>query len=341
MRPPTSVRRTLLAVLLGASVLAAGVSCTATEKRTVTVYSGRSTDLIKPILDRFAQQTGISVEFKQADSPDLALTIVQEGERSPADVFISQNPGATAYLGTKGLLRPLPQTTLDRVPAASRSGSGQWVGLSARLRTMVINPTRVDRAALPTSVEQLTDARFSGQVGLAPQNGSFLDFVSAMRVERGDDATRAWLAGMAANQARTYANNVAIVDAVARGEISYGLANHYYVLQAKRQDPNLAAENHFFPTADVGNVEIVSAASIMKSSKHPTEAEELVKFLLSDESQRYFTDQTLEYPVVPGVPTAAGVPPLDSIAVNRVDFDKLGADFESTIAMVRESGLSR
>lgn len=325
--------------LLGWLIVVAG-ACSSTEQRKVTVYSGRSTELIKPLLDKFASQTGISVDFKQADSPDLALTLAQEGDRSPADVFISQSPGATAFLASKGLLKALPQSTLDRVGPDNRSSSAQWVGLSARLRTVVV-PTSIDRATLPATVEDLTKATYSGKVGVAPTNGSFVDFVAAMRVEKGDDATRRWLSAIAANDAKTYANNVSIVDAVNRGEIGYGLANHYYVLQAKRQDPNLKAENYFFPTPDVGNVEIVSAASILGSSKHTAEAEELVRFMLSDESQKYFTDQTLEYPVVTSVPVAAGVPPLDTIAVNHVDFDKLGGDYEGTIKMIKESGLSR
>lgn len=323
-------------------VLAAGLAgCTSSAQRSVTVYSGRTTDLIKPILDRFASQTGISVEFKQGDSPELALTIAQEGERSPADVFISQNPGSTAYLAAKGLLRPIPAGILDRVPPDLRSANGLWVGVSARLRTLVWNPTKADPSKLPASVDNLTEPAYAGQVGVAPTNGSFVDFVSAMRVERGDEATKQWLSSVVANRPKTYANNNAIVDGVNRGEITYGLANHYYVLQAKRQNPGLAAENYFFPTADIGNVEIVSTASILKSAKNGPEAEELVRFLLNDESQKYFTDQTLEYPVVGGVPAAAGVPAIDTIKVRRVDFEKLGADFESTIAMIKESGLSK
>ncbi len=325
------------ALVLVATSLAA---CSSSREK-VVVYSGRSTQLIKPVLDRFARSTGISVDFKQADTADLALTIDQEGDRSPADVFISQTPGATAYLASKGKLRPLPSSILDRVRPENRGADGEWVGLSGRVRVLVYNTDKVDASTLPRSVLDLTRPEYRGKLGIAPTNGSFQDFVSAMRVKLGDDTTRAWLSGIAANEPRTYANNNAIVDAVARGEIPMGLANHYYLLRAKQEAPDLPAENHFFPGGDVGSVEIVSAASVLRTAKNPAAAERLVQFLVSDETQRYFADETLEYPLVAGVHPAPGVPPLRTLEVDHVDFDALGGTFAETVALIKESGLTR
>ena len=324
-------------LVLCTAVLAA---CSSGDDNKVVVYSGRSTDLIKPVLDRFAAETGISVDFKQGDSADLALTIEQEGERSPADVFISQSPGATAYLDDKGLLRPLPQSTLDRVAAEDRAGDGNWVGLSGRVRVLVYNTDLVSPDDLPATVEELTGAAYQGKVGMAPTNGSFQDFVSAMRISEGDDATTAWLEGMAANDVKTYANNNAVVDAVIRGEVPMGLANHYYLLRALEDDPDAPAANHVFAD-DVGSVEIVSTASVLAGAQHTPQAERLVDFLLSDETQRYFADETFEYPVVAGVPPAATVPELAAEQVLRVDFDELGSEFASTVTMIRDAGLTR
>lgn len=329
------------AAVLAAALLVVGLTaCSGGGGPKVVVYSGRSTELIKPLLDDFAAETGISVEFKQGDSADLALTIEQEGERSPADVFISQSPGATAYLDDKGLLRALPQTTLDRVAAEDRAGDGNWVGLSGRVRVLVYNTDLVSPEELPTTVEELTGDAYRGKVGMAPTNGSFQDFVSAMRISEGDDATTAWLEGMAANEAKTYANNNAVVDAVIRGEVPMGLANHYYLLRALQDDPDAPAANHFFGD-DVGSVEIVSTASILAGAQHSAQAQQLIDYLLTDETQRYFADETFEYPVVAGVPPASTVPELAAEQVMRVDFDALGSEFASTVTMIRDAGLTR
>lgn len=336
MRP---IRRAALMVLVPvlATVALTG-GCSSGGER-VTVYSGRTAELIRPLLERFSEETGISVDFKAGDSAEMALLIDQEGDNSPADVFISQNPGATSYLAEKGRLRSLPQDVLDLVPVEDRASNGQWVGLSGRVRVLVYNTDQVDPATLPDSVLDLTAGEYRGKVGVAPQNGSFQDFVSAMRVQQGDDATAEWLEGMAANDSPVYANNIAIVAAVGRGEIPMGLVNHYYNVRAKAEDPGVKSENYFFPNGDIGSLLVITATGVVSSSKNTDAAERLVRFLLSEESQTYFATETDEYPLAAGVEPIPSLPPLDSLDVDTVDFDQLGAEFAGTIEMIAESGI--
>jgi iron(III) transport system substrate-binding protein len=322
--------------LLSVVVLAGG--CSSGGER-VTVYSGRTAELIRPLLQRFSEETGISVDFKAGDSSEMALLIDQEGDGSPADVFISQSPGATSYLAERGRLRALPQDVLDLVPADDRAGDGQWVGLSGRVRVLVYNTASVDPATLPDSVLDLTAPEYRGRVAVAPTNGSFQDFVSAMRVQQGDDVTRQWLEGMADNDSPVYANNTAIVAAVGRGEVPMGLVNHYYNVRAKQEDPSVESENYYFPNGDIGSLLVITATGVVNTSKNTSAAERLVRFLLSEESQQYFASETDEYPLAAGVQPIADLPPLDSLDVDTVDFDQLGSEFKSTIDMIAASGL--
>jgi iron(III) transport system substrate-binding protein len=333
------VRRASLLLLLPLVATAALVGGCASGGERITVYSGRTAELIRPLLERFSQETGIAVDFKAGDSADLALLIDQEGDNSPADVFISQSPGATAFLAERDRLRALPQDVLDLVPPEDRAGEGQWVGLSGRVRVLVYNTDDVDPATRPDSVLDLTAPEYRGQVGVAPSNGSFQDFVSAMRVQQGDDATEQWLQGMADNDSPVYANNTAIVAAVGRGEIPMGLVNHYYNVRAKAEDPSVESENHFFPYGDIGSLLIITASGVVSTSKHSEAAERLVRFLLSEESQQYFATETDEYPLIAGVQPTAGLPSLASLDVDTVDFDQLGGELEGTIRMIAESGI--
>ncbi len=333
-----NTRMRLFAATVLVALVAAACGGDAGDRR-LTVYSGRTENLIGPLLERFTAQTGIEVEVRYGQSADLALLIDQEGDRSPADVFISQSPGAVGYLAERGRLRPLDAGVLSLVPSEFRNEGGLWVGLTGRVRTLVYNRDLVTEAELPGSVFDLTDERYRGAVAVAPANGSFQDFVTAMRELEGDDATLAWLRGLADNGAPTYANNTSIVQAVARGDVPMGLVNHYYNIRAKAEDPTLPTENYFFPGGDLGSLLIVTAASIVDAGDQPEAATELIRFLLGEDAQSFFAGKTFEYPLAAGVEPASALPPLSSIEVATYDFDRLGGGLERTTSLIDASGL--
>lgn len=305
----------------------------------ITIYSGRTENLIGPLLDSFNEETGIAVEIKYGSSAELALLIAEEGDRSPADVFISQSPGAIGFLAGEGRLSEIPAAILELTEPAFRSSEGLWVGLSGRVRVLVYNRELVDSGSLPDSVFDLTDPRYRGMVGVAPGNSSFQDFVTAMREVHGDDDALAWLEGLESNEARTYVNNTAIVQAVGRGEVPYGLVNHYYNLRAQAEDPGVASENHYFPGSDIGSLLIVTAAGVLESTDQPDEVTDFLRFLLGEEAQTFFSTETLEYPLAAGVAPAEALPNLSSLNAATYDFNRLGGGLERTKELIDASGL--
>ncbi|MGH9120063.1 MAG: extracellular solute-binding protein [Acidimicrobiales bacterium] len=311
-------------------------ACSGSDR--LTVYSGRTADLIGPLLERFAEENDVGIDVRYGDSGELAQLIDTEGDDSPADVFISQSPGAVAFLDQDDRLTTLSDDILDSVAADDHAADGHWVGLTARVRVLVYNTDEVDAATLPDSVFDLADPQYRGQVGVAPTNGSFQDFVTAMRLDVGDHETLAWLEAMADNDAVTYPNNVSIVEAVGRGEIVYGLVNHYYNVRAKAEDPDVASENYFLPDGDLGNLLLVTAASVVETSDQTDLADDLITFLLGTEAQEYFAEVTKEYPLADGVGPSGELPPLDDLGVTRVPFDDLG-DLTRTEELIDQSGI--
>ncbi len=305
------------------------------------MYSGRTADLIGPLLDDFSEETGIGIDVRYGDSADLALLIDTEGDNTDVDVFISQSPGAVGFLEEQGRLTTLRQDELDLVDEDLRADDGRWIGLSGRIRVLVYNTDMVDEADLPDSVLDLTDEEYRGRVAVAPTNGSFQDFVTAMRIELGEDVAEEWLDGMAANNARPYSNNTAIVEAVSRGEIPMGLVNHYYLERAKAEDPSVSAENHFFAEGDIGSLLITTAVSIIGGSDRSDDAGALVDFLLSEDAQRFFSEETFEYPLARDVEQADTLPPLSEIPTTRIDLDALGGGLQRTAELIQGSGLDR
>ena len=314
--------------------------CAASSGSTVTVYSGRSENLIGPILEAFACETGTDVAVRWGSSTDLALLLAEEGDRTAADVFLSRSPGPVGFLESRGLLGTIEADVLALSAAENRSTSGTWVGFSGRKRVLVHNLDEVLPGDLPRSVFDLTGERYRDRVAIPATNGSFLDWFTVFRDLHGTDVATRWLDDMVANGARYYPNNRSIVEAAGRGEIDMGLVNHYYQYQeaAAAGDGHRAA-NHGFDDDDIGSLLIITAATVTAGSENPQAANELIAYLLSEPVQRYLTTETLEYPLAAGVVPAEVLPPLKALEIGTVDFDALGGGFEESIAIVEASGI--
>jgi iron(III) transport system substrate-binding protein len=303
----------------------------------ITVYSGRIAPLIGPAIDMHESAIGRDVQVRFGDSAQLATTMIEEGEGSPADVFFSQDAGALEAVDTEGLLTELPEDIVRKVPSRFRAEDGNWVGISARSRVIAYDARELDPEDLPDSVLDLTDPEWEGRVGWAPTNASLQAYVSALRATEGDEVARAWLEGMVANDVQAYESNTPVRDAIAAGEIDVGLINHYYVAQAKAEEgPDYPVDIHF-PPGDLGSMVNVAGVGVLASSERKEEAFEFIRFLLSDEGQRYFVESSKEYPVVAGASQPDGVPPLERLPSPEFDLGNLG-DLEQTLALMQETG---
>jgi iron(III) transport system substrate-binding protein len=273
----------------------------------LVIYSGRQEALVGPLIERFEQQTGIAMSVRYGNTAQLTAQLLEEGAATPADVFFSQDGGALGALGQAGRLEQLPQGVLDRIPARFRADDGSWIGT----------------------------------VGIAPSNASFETFVTAMRVLRGDDATRDWLRGMRANDVQTFDNNVLILKAVEGGALQLGLIKHYYWYEevAERGDAAVSTRLKFLPGGDPGSLVNVAGAGILRGSDHGAQARQFVEFLLTEQSQSYFAQQTKEYPLVAGVPAVADLPPLESLQTPQIDLSDLNT-LEQTLKMITDAGLT-
>lgn len=327
----------------GGDTASPGATNTATNtpepSGSITVYSGRSEALVQPIIDDFEKDTGIEVNVKYAGTDALAALLVEEGGRSPADVYFSQDGGALGAVREAGLLQKLPESITSLVPAHYRAGDGSWVGVSGRSRVVVYNPDLVTQSELPNSYKDLTAAAWKGKVGWAPTNASFQAFITAVREIDGEDAAKTWLNAMKDNGAKTYANNGAIVQAVAAGEIEVGLVNHYYLWGfVKDQGEGFKAKNHYLAAGDPGALVNVAGAAVLKTSKNKPAAEAFVKYLLSQHAQEYFANETFEYPLIEGAKPDARIKPLSELKPPAIDLSDL-SDLQGTLALLRSTSV--
>ena len=308
--------------------------------RTLTVYSGRSQSLVHPLLLAFGESTGIDIRVKYAGSASTAATLLEEGDNTPADVVFLQDPGSLGSLAASGMLSDLPQSTLDKVDPRLRDPNGRWIGISGRARSIIYNTETIDpNTDLPSSILDFTQEGWRGRIGWAPRNGSFQAFVTALRLQLGEDAAREWLEGMKDNDAQEYPNNVSIVQAAANGEVDVGFVNHYYLERfLEEHGEEFKARNYYIGNGDPGALVLVSGAGILEHSENKDAAQEFVDFLLSEPAQVYFTSDIKEYPVSAGVAPEGDLPPLETLDPPDVDLGRL-SDLQGTIDLLRDVGV--
>ena len=305
----------------------------------LVIYSGRSESLVEPIIEQFEEVTGINVAVKYGSTGEIAATILEEGQNSPADVFFAQDPGGLGEVANAGMFETLPTSITEKVPTWARSPESQWVGISGRARVVVYNTENLTEEQIPTSMEDFTKPEWKGRIGWAPTNGSFQAMVTAMRVVWGEDKTREWLLGIQANDPKVYAKNTPTVAAAAAGEVDVGFVNHYYLYRfLAEQGEDFPARNYHVTGGGPGGIVLVAGGGILKTAENKDNAERLFNFMLSRVAQQYFAGQTYEYPLVDGVNTSRILTPLDEINNPDIDMASLD-DLAGTQMLLRELGI--
>ena len=242
-------RRLLILILFTFSLVAcqSGKIDPADENKLI-IYSGRSESLVQPIIDQFTAETGIAAEVRYGGTAELAATLLEEGQNSPADLFYAQDPGGLGAAQAAGLLAKLPDEILNQVPARFADADGRWVGISGRARVVVYNTDVLSEDDLPDDLWGFTEPEWNGRIGWAPTNGSFQAMVTGMRAVWGEAQTRDWLQAIQANNPVAYEKNTPIVAAVGTGEVEIGFVNHYYLYRfIAEEGEGFAARNYFLP----------------------------------------------------------------------------------------------
>jgi iron(III) transport system substrate-binding protein len=340
----------LVAVMLG--VTACGTSSSSSspssptsasagagEKATLTLYNAQHEDLMTLMVDDFTKTTGIKVNMRNGEDFELGNQLVQEGAASPADVFVTENSPAMTLVDSKGLFAKVEDATLSQVPAQFAPADKNWVGFAGRSTVFAYNATQVKAADLPASIMDLSQPQWKGKVGISPAGADFQAIVSAVLALKGDPATVAWLKGLKDN-AKVYQGNDAVMKAVNAGETDSGVIFHYYWYkdQAESGANSKNIKLLYFGNQDPGAFLSISGAGVIKSSKHPAEAQQLVKYLNSAAGQKVLADsKALEYPIGNGAVANKAIKPLSELSPPTVDVAMLNG--RRVVEMMTQAGL--
>jgi len=322
----------------GVTALSLTMAATVMSAQELTVYSGRGEALVGPIFTQFERDTGITVNVRYGGTAELATLLLEEGDQSPADVFWAQDGGALGALASS--FAELPAEVNEGVAAPFRNHADRWAPTSGRARVLVYSTERVSEDEIPASIKDLVNEEYRGRVAWAPTNGSFQAFITAFRITEGEDAAKAWLEGMIANDAVVINNNGNQIVGIANGDFDFGLVNNYYLGRYTGPDPEFPVDQTHFAAGDIGNLLNVAGAGVVAASDNQDVARQFIDYLLSVPAQQFITTTGNEYPVIPGVienPTLEPYATLLEISP-AVDIDQI-SDLEGTLALLTEVGL--
>ena len=319
----------------------AATSVWAEEK--LTVYSGRAERLIKPVLDSFTAKTGIQIDLLSSGTTELVNRLKIEGDRSPADLFMTNDAGSLEMARTAGLLRPLNMREIDRaIPSQFRAADNSWIGLSGRFWIIVYNQTLVK----PDQVKSLLDlanAEWKDKIAIPNSGSEYLQAgISVIRASVGDERTKSFLQGLRHNAgSQVYQKSSQIVEAVAKGQVAIGIVNHYYVYRHLAAQPTaplavLMPDQH---EGGMGAIMNVAGVGILKHTPRLDSAKLLVEFLVAQAGQKMFADLDKEYPLHPEVKADPALVERKSFRAALVPLTKLAELREPTQLLIEQVGL--
>lgn len=324
----------LLAGLLGFASVASAAD--------LVIYSGRSDRFVKPVVEAFTKQTGIKVILHTGKSTGLLNKLKLEGERTSADIYISNDAGNLHKGDELELFKPVSAEIADQIPANYRAANNSWLGLSARARVLVVNTEQKDTDFVK-SVFDLADPRLSEKLGIThSSNESYVAGVTVYMLKSGKDKTRAWLEGMKKNvDGKVFNKHSKIVKAVADGKKAIGLVNHYYIYRHLDKHPDAPIAIRFPDQGQngMGVAWNVAGAAISRYTRNGEAAEKFMKFVTSEDGQNIFAKVNREYPTRKGVPASAEVPPLNSYKVADVPMADLGKRRNETLDLIEAVGM--
>ena len=331
-----------LATSMAALVFVTGASTAPAQTTSLTVYSGRDAALVKPIMDRFTRETGITLNVRYASSASLATALVEEGGNSPADVYWSQEPGTLGLVGARGLLARLPQKTVGEGPvevldAQPPLGRDERALAGARLQhagSPAPAASRLGLGAHECTLEGEDRCRTHERVlpGVSRRRRSYL---------LGEARVRTWLRGLQSNDVRFYPNNTSVVQAVGRGDIEAGLVNHYYLYNVLAGHAGPADRQPLVPSGRPGQ-----PRARRRRRRRRVDEEERRRLSGSSTSsiskwaQRFIArgPGAAEYPVIKGVPRRPGLPALTEIRGPKYSLGRLSADLAPAVRLLLELG---
>ena len=313
---------------------------TAADGQTVTIYSSRNEQLIKPLLDRYTEQTGVKVELVTDKDGPLMARLQAEGQNTPADMLLTVDAGNLWQAAEQGLLQPVASSVLEaNVPAKYRDPEGRWTGLSLRARTIFYDPSKVSADQLSTYAD-LADPKWKGKLCLRTSKKVYnQSLVASMMEHLGAEKTEAVIRGWVANLATdVFSDDTNLLEAIAAGQCEVGIANSYYYGRLLDEKPDFPVKIFWSNQGTTGTHVNISGAGVVTGSDNADGALKLMEWLSSDDAQGLYASADKEFPVKVGVDESEMLRSWGQFKPDDINVQKFGALQTQAIQMMDKAG---
>ncbi len=322
----------LAAIVLIALALFGWLAFTRSPVSAVVVYTSVDDIFARPIAAAFEQESGIAVRLvpdtEETKSTGLLNRLIAERDRPRADVFWSGDPVRAGILKNKGVSQVYRSPQAAGLPTEYSDPDGHWTGFSARARVLIYNRNLVDESALPLSIFDLLDKRFSGRACMAnPLFGTTSMHAAALFAVLGEARAIDFFNGFLANGGTVLSSNGEVRRRVAAGEFAVGITD--------TDDANVAIlENRpigvVYPDATgIGTLIVPNAVVLIRNGPNPDAGRRFIDYLLRPETEAALAaSEAAQIPLRPGVSTPDNGVVIGKIVAMPVDYGELAAVLE-------------
>ncbi|AAZ19395.1 ABC iron transporter, periplasmic binding protein [Psychrobacter arcticus 273-4] len=310
------------------------------DGQTVTIYSSRNEQLIKPLLDRYTEQTGVKVELVTDKDGPLMARLQAEGKNTPADILLTVDAGNLWQATEQGLLQPVASSVLEaNVPAKYRDPAGLWTGLSLRARTIFYDPSKVSADQLSTYAD-LADPKWKGKLCLRTSKKVYnQSLVASMMEHLGAEKTEAVIRGWVDNLATdVFSDDTNLLKAIAAGQCEVGIANSYYYGRILDEKPDFPVKIFWANQGTTGTHVNISGAGVVAGSDNADGALKLMEWLSSDKAQGLYASADKEFPVKVGIDESEMLRSWGQFKPDDINVQKFGKLQTQAIQMMDKAG---
>ena len=331
--------RSLAAACLAAALaaLAAFPAPAPAQDKALNLYTARHYQTDELFYRNFTALTGIAINRIEGSEDTLASRIINEGTRSPADVFLTADAARLAREDAAGLFAPARSARLvERIPAPLRTE--RWFAFSRRARVIFYDRARASPAGIQ-NYEDVAGPLFRGKLCVRSGGHPYMVSLTASLIQHlGEEKAEAWVKGLVANLARPpRGGDTDQLRAVAAGECEIAIANTYYYVRIMRSDKPedrdlVKRVGLVWPNQSSWGTHMnISGGGVAKNSPHKENAVAFLEYLTSPKAQAYFASGNNEWPVVKGAVSdnpalaALGTPKMENVPISTIGKNQIAA----------------